>query len=184
MQWQVGAQHCTTMRLMVRKFVMLSALLLCAAVGSCLRAQTPGATARAALDPVIETARAWRADAALVNISAEDVGPDGAAEAWDYLFYSPSSTKYGRITARMVAGAGFKVRETSRGPREVIPDGFVDSDRVVTTARWNGLNLREVIMGLTSKGWAVYGGLRRGDSIVWIDAKTGAYLRTEAIPKK
>lgn len=132
----------------------------------------------------METARAWRADAVLTNISAEDVAPDGTAETWDYLFFSPSAGRYGRITARMVAGAGFKVRETNRGPREALPADFADSDRVIAAARWQGLNLRAYILGLTSRGWAVYPSLRRGESIVWLDARTAAYLRTEAIPRK
>jgi hypothetical protein len=148
-----------------------------------LRAQST-AMARAALEGVSETAKAWRADAVLTNISAEEVGPDGAARVWDYLFFSPSYGKFGRISARMVAGEGFRVRETNRGPREAIPADFADSDKVIAQARWNGLNLREYILGLTSRGWAVYPSLRRGDSIIWLDARTAAYLRTEAIPRK
>jgi hypothetical protein len=147
-------------------------------------AHASGATARAAIEPVIETAKAWQADAVLTNVSAVGVAADGTAEAWDYLFYSSTAGKYGRITARMAPGGEFVVKEASKGPREVVPGDFVDSDRVVAAARWNGLNLRAAILGLTHKGWAVYGGLKRGDSIVWLDARTAAYIRTEAIPKK
>ena len=142
------------------------------------------ATARAAVDGVSEAAKAWHSDAVLTNVSAEEVGPDGAAEIWDYLFFSPSAGRYARISARMVAGEGFKVKETGKGPREVIPADFADSDKVIAAARWNGLNLREYILGLTSRGWAVYPSLKRGSSIIWLDARTAAYQRTEAIPKK
>ena len=63
--------------------------------------------------------------------TAVGVAPDGTAEAWDYLFFSTSANKYGRITARMVAGGEFKVRETGKGPREAIPADFADSDKVI-----------------------------------------------------
>ena len=168
---------------MRKTLAIFSFLLLVAAVVG-VRAQANGATARAAIEPVVETAKAWQADAVLTNVSAVGVAPDGTAEAWDYLFYSSTAGKYGRITARMAPGGGFVVKETSRGPKEAVPGDFVDSDRVIAAARWNGLNLRASILGLTSKGWAVYGGLKRGDSIVWIDGRTAAYIRTEAIPKK
>jgi hypothetical protein len=168
----------------MRKTVTISILLFSFAAVVVVRAQANGATARAAIEPVIETAKAWQADAVLTNVSAVGVAPDGTAETWDYLFYSSTARKYGRITARMAPGGGFIVKETSKGPRDAVPGDFVDSDRVVATARWNGLNLRAVILGLTNRGWAVYGGLKRGDSIVWIDGRTAAYIRTEAIPKK
>lgn len=136
------------------------------------------------MDGVHEAAKAWHPDAVLTNVSAEEVGPDGTAEVWDYLFYSPSAARYARISARMVAGAGFKVRETGRGPREAVPADFADSDKVIAAARWQGLSLREYILGLTSRGWAVYPSLKRGESIIWLDARTAAYMRTEAIPRR
>ncbi len=148
-----------------------------------LYAQSPGATARAALEPALETAKSWHADAVLTNVSAVGVAPDGSADAWDYIFYSPSTNSYGRLTARMIVGGAFAIKKVSNGPTGAVAENFIDSHLALATARWNGLNLRSAIMGLTSKGWAVYAGLRRGDAIVWIDAKTGAYLRTEAIPK-
>jgi hypothetical protein len=162
-----------------------TSLLLCLLFTACapLHAES-AATARAAVDPVIEAAKQWHTDAILTNVSAVEVAPDGTAEAWDYLFYSPSFSRYGRITARMVAGGGFTVKETSKGPKEAVPADFADSDRALATARWNGLNLRSSIMGLTSRGWAVYRGLKRGDAIIWVDARTAAYIRTEIIPKK
>jgi len=168
----------------MRKAFAIFSLLVLFATALAVRAQANGATARAAIEPVVETAKAWQSDAVLTNVSAVGVAPDGTAEAWDYLFYSSTAGKYGRITARMAPGGEFVVKETSKGPREVVPGDFVDSDRVIAAARWNGLNLRAAILGLTNKGWAVYGGLKRGDSIVWLDARTAAYIRTEAIPKK
>ena len=171
------------MRVPSRRILLPLALLAIGGVSAA--AQTPSAaTARAAVDQVIETARTWRSDAVLTNVSAEKVNPDGTADRWDYLFFSPSLNKYGRITARMSAGEGFNVRETGRGPREAIPGDFADSEKVIAAARWQGLNLRTYILGLTSRGWAVYPSLRRGESIIWLDARTAAYLRTEAIPKK
>ena len=163
--------------------LLIAALALATLAGGPAHAEQT-ATARAALEGVSEAAKAWRSDAVLTNVSAEEVGPDGTAEIWDYLFYSPSYGKYGRVSARMVAGGEFKVRETGKGPREAIPADFADSDKVIAQARWNGLNLREYILGLTSRGWAVYPSLKRGQSIIWLDARTAAYQRTEAIPKK
>lgn len=168
----------------MRKTFAIFTLLLLSAAAVAVRAQAAGATARAAIDAVTEAAKAWQPDAVLTNVSAVGVAPDGTAEAWDYLFYSAGASKYGRVTARMAPGAGFTVKETSRGPKDAVPPDFADSDRAVATARWNGLNLRASILGLTSRGWAVYGGLKRGDSIVWLDARSAAYIRTEAIPKK
>jgi hypothetical protein len=50
--------------------------------------------ARGGLDLAFAAARAWAGDAALVYVeNDEDLGVDGTAGRWGYLFYSPSTEK-------------------------------------------------------------------------------------------
>jgi hypothetical protein len=48
-------------------------------------------TAQQGMDLAVDAARVWASDAELVYLeNDEPVGPDGAAERWGYLFYSPA----------------------------------------------------------------------------------------------
>jgi hypothetical protein len=72
-----------------------------------LARETAPIQARAGLELASDAARSWSADAVLIYVeNDEDVGPDGGAERWGYLFYSAAldqargySVKEGRIVA-------------------------------------------------------------------------------------
>lgn len=139
-----------------------------------------GAKARAALEQAMEAAKQWQADAVLTNVSSMTVNPDGTAGTWFYSFYSPKKTKYMNVTA---SGRQVETLEVMKGLTDPLALDFIDSDVAMQEAKKYGIKGESPSMGLTRKGWAVNGGFDPGNISVWLNAKTGAFLRKEVIPK-
>ena len=137
-----------------------------------------GNTARAVLDDAIEAAQKWRPDAILTNVSSVSVGTDGRAPTWFYSFYSPKSRGFLNVTAK---GRSIDTLELETGQKETVPVDFLDSDKVMEAAAKAGLKGESPRMGLTRTAWIVSGGQTKGDSTLWISAKTGKFLRRQAV---
>ncbi|MSO21222.1 MAG: hypothetical protein EXQ56_12355 [Acidobacteria bacterium] len=152
---------------------------LAAGLGSAqMRSTKP--TARAHLDKVSETAKAWAADAALISVNSNQVNEDGSAPAWTYTFYSRRKTKWNLITAKGREITNFEVAQGSDKP---IKELFADSDIVISEAALNGLKGKSPRMNLSSAGWIVRGGDDPGDAIITINPTSGAFVKKSAVPR-
>lgn len=146
-----------------------------------------GATAKAGLGKSNELAKKWKADAVLTSISSLEVQPDGTANSWLYMFYSPAAKKYNIVTAK---GASFEDLEVNSGMTLPIVGEFLDSDMAVAEARKHGLKGGSISVGLNMGGigkdarlyWSVNGGFEKGDVSVTLDGKTGAFVKKDVMP--
>lgn len=154
--------------------------LLFALAGSSAPAVAVGTKARAALEQAIAAAKQWQADAILTNVSSLTVNEDGTANTWFYAFHSPKTKKYMNVTA---VGRKIETLEVIRGLTDPLALDFIDSDLAMQEAKKNGIKGNSPSMGLVKRGWAVNGGFESGDVSVWLNPKTGAFLRKDTIPK-
>lgn len=137
-------------------------------------------TARAQMDKVAETAKAWAPDAALISINANQVNEDGTAPAWTYTYWSKRKDKWNLYTAK---GREITNLEVPQGSEKVIKDLFADSDVVMATALANGLKGKTPRMNLSTTGWIVRGGDDPGDVIIIINPASGALVRKSTVGK-
>jgi hypothetical protein len=162
------------------RFVMF--LLLAALTVSLAQAQMNRTkpTARAQLEKVVETAKAWAPDAALISVNSNQVNEDGTAPAWTYTFHSKRKDKWNLFTAK---GREITNLEVPQGSETVIKDLFADSDVVMTTAVEHGLKGKSPRMNLSAGGWIVRGGDDPGDVIVTVNPATGAFVKKTVVGK-
>jgi len=130
-------------------------MILATAICTQVAASAPAAnrqTARAALDKAQAKAKAWHADAVLIEVTT-DVDDKGTADnnadmpslGWAYVFRSASAKKRLQINA---SADGLSAADSDLGPFDdphnptyvkPISATFVDSDRAIAEARSNGL---------------------------------------------
>jgi hypothetical protein len=125
-------------------------------------------------------AKAWKADAVLIQIATGGVGPDGRDVAWDYGFYSPNAKTCAVINIfaagpHLVESGG----EICASPE--LREPFIDSDEAATIARANGITAPEttMIVSMSAAGdrpqWSVMDdrGMDTGNVMLDIDAVSG-----------
>lgn len=166
-------------------FLIVAALAF--AVGPTL-AQGAGATAKAGLAQAQQAAQKWQKDAILVSVSTLEANPDGTAEKWGYIFYSPKAkqgysidVKGGKIVNAMEVGPHIK---------DAVGE-FVDSDKAIAEAKKNGLKSKGrppmslMVMGQATKQpgtyWSIGMPLNPGDVSVMIEGKTGKFFTSHEV---
>jgi hypothetical protein len=88
----------------------------------------------------------------LVNVSTLQAGPDGTAEKWDYLFYSPKARQGYSVDIK--GGKVVNTLEVSPYIKDAVGD-FVDSDKAMTEAKKNSLTVKgKVAMSVIVMGQA------------------------------
>ncbi len=159
-------------------------------------ADAPPVPARAGLELAADAARTWAADARLVYLeNDEDLGDDGTAARWGYLFYSPAldaargyAVRRGRITVAADLGFDF--------PAPPLAEGWIDSDAAVAAAeRAQGGRYRREHGGRLGSALLIRGALddKDPDATTWavvyvsdteppltvvVDAASGKVVRT------
>jgi hypothetical protein len=163
----------------MRSGALARLLLVCylAISGSSLYAA--GVTARAALADAIAAAKQWKPDAILTNVTSITVGPDGKGTTWFYGFYSPRSNAFLNVTAK---GRMIDTLEVGTGQKDPLSQEFLDSDAIMDAAIKAGMKGASPRMGLTRTAWIVNGGSDKGDVGVWLNPRTGAVIKRQAVP--
>lgn len=162
---------------LLRMAAFLALLGLGLGAGSALAA---GSKARGALEDVTNNAKQWKPDAVLTSVSTNAVNPDGTAAVWFYHFYSRKADQHLNITSK---GRALDPLEVGTGPTAAVAADFIDSDHAMQAAVARGLKGESPQMGLTSKGWIVSGGSNAGDVAVTLNARTGAMIAKNVVPK-
>jgi hypothetical protein len=162
-------------------------LLTAAAVAPSTPAAAGGTTALAALAGASTGAKRWQPDAVLTSASTLKANPDGTAEAWSFLFYSPKTKKAYSVDVR--AGQLHTLEVNSHLSEPV--GEFIDSDRAMQEAKKNGLKgagpltMALMRMGQSTKEpgafWTVGAGFSRGDVSVVLVSRTGGLVTRHAV---
>jgi hypothetical protein len=98
-------------------------------------------TARQALDAAEESAKAFAADAQLLNLATYGLNHDGGSDNWHFKFYSQSRNELLELTTR-----GTSVGDMRHFPKDEyyhvapVDVDWIDSDSAVVAAKANGLN--------------------------------------------
>lgn len=174
--------------------VMLTAVLAVtptAAMGQGGATPPLGWLAKSQLAQAKAEAKKWRADAALFQIQSFLV-TDGKA-VWNYDFFAPGAAGQ---CLRVSFGKGMTAYSQQQGCGDpgvtAIQDPAIDSDKVVETARKEGLARPQLTVGLMKSGsgstgrlmWTVMEGrgTKTGDQMVDIDAMTGKVTSKSKMP--
>jgi hypothetical protein len=140
--------------------------------------------ARAGLGDATTAAKKWKPDAILVQVEGHVTGDAGTTPMWQYGFYSPAA----KMCALVFVNAG-RTHVSEAGGEECKAaelKEFMDSDQALKLARTNGVTALEVAMVVHAEPagqgaravWTLMDerGMKSGNVIVDIDAKTGAVL--------
>lgn len=153
------------------------------------------ATAKAALKEAIAAGQKWQADAVVTHVSTLFGQPDGKAQSWIYMVYSPKAKKSATVTTQ-----DMKVLEVLEVLRNTSVDpigDFIDSDKAAEAAAKAGLTIdkgtKSVMMGLTVGNqavgkptlfWSVT--VMAGDtfSAVTLNGKDGTFVKRDDVKLK
>jgi hypothetical protein len=146
----------------------------------------PPTLAKARVTEARAAAKAWRADAVLIQVASSQVGDGGVSTLWDYGFWSSSAKTCAVIN---VAPGRTPFTQESGGAICEAPelkDFAIDSDQAYKIARANGITAARVSMvvsmapvkGVNRASWSVMdeGGVKPGNVMLDIDATTGVVL--------
>jgi hypothetical protein len=170
---------------MTTSFSRTAALLLCvlllAGAIAVSEAHAAGATAKGGLKVAVDAAQKWQADAVLTGVSAMQVGADGKAAKWDYMFYSPKAKKAYSVVVKNNKVAG--TLEVNPHIKDGVGE-FVDSDKAIEESKKNGLKgkpdvMSLIVMGQATKNPACYWSIvSQSGSVLFsfvIDGKSGKF---------
>ena len=145
-------------------------------------------TAKAGLAQARESAKHWKADAILVQLSTLSGNMEGTAEKWGYLFHSPQAKKGYRVDVK--DGKIAQALEVSASFTDAVEADFIDSVQAMVEAKKKGLKgkaqsmmtLNVMLQGTKRQGpyWNIVGSLSEGRSAL-INAKTGKFFRHQAL---
>jgi len=147
-----------------------------------------GTTAKAGLAQAKESARKWKAETALVQISTLSGNMDGTAEKWSFLFHSPQAKKGYKVDVK--DGKIAQTLEVSSSFTDAVDGDFIDSAQAMAEAKKNGLKgkgrsmmtLHIMLKGTKNQGpyWIIVGDMAEGKTTI-IDAKTGKFFRHQLL---
>ncbi len=113
-----------------------------ALTGDLLFSSTPN-SARERLPAAEDAAAEWSADAELIEVGSYDIGPDGLAPDWKFIFYSASKDSVLKVHSYH-DGAHRDVRPSHDMPsHEPLPPDWIDSPDAAAVAEANSDNFRD-----------------------------------------
>jgi hypothetical protein len=147
-----------------------------------------GTTAKAGLAQAKESARKWKADVVLVQISTLSGNMEGTAEKWSFLFHSTKAKKGYKVDVK--DGKIDGTLEVSSSFTDSVDEDFIDSTQAMEEAKKKGLKgkdrammtLHVMLQGTKSQGpyWNIIGSMVEGRSTI-INAKTGKFFRYQPL---